>query len=59
MDIERQNFMREVEAEIEKQNDLIKTGKLFFGVPLKQINIDEIYNEAKIQFGTTLKKLED
>lgn len=49
MDIERQNFMKEVEAEIKKASLSPKK------VTDKQI--DELFCEATKRFGTTLKKL--
>jgi hypothetical protein len=56
MDIERQNFMKEVEAEIEreKQNETY--------VKSLEVNnkmIDALFCEACKRFGTTLKKLAD
>lgn len=55
MDIERQNFLNEVEAENKKQNTQTE-------VKTKVVTaekIDEIFNEAANKFGTTLKKLKD
>ena len=50
MDIERQNFMKEVEAEIKKQK----------ASPKKEVTdkkIDELFCEATKRYGSTLKKL--
>jgi NurA-like 5'-3' nuclease len=55
MDIERQNFMKEVEAEIKKQNNIL-------AVKPKEVTtemINELFLEATKKFNTTLKKLKD
>jgi hypothetical protein len=52
MDIERQNFMKEVEAEVKKQK----------ASPSKEVTdkkIDELFCECAKRYGTTLKKLAD
>jgi len=68
MDIERQNFMKEVEAEIKKTKAILKKGADVsnFGDPLKwqkeardDRKIDELFNECKTRFGSTLEKLKD
>jgi hypothetical protein len=54
MDIERQNFLKEVEAEIEKKNEA--------SVKSKEVNnemIDKLFCEAVRKFGSTLEKLKD
>jgi hypothetical protein len=53
MDIERQNFMKEVEAEIKKNNASVKTNEV------NAEKIDEIFCEAVKKYGTTLKKLSE
>ena len=53
MDIERQNFLKEVEAEIQK--DKANTKK----TEVTTERIEEIFCEAVKKYGTTLKKLAD
>lgn len=51
MDIERQNFMKEVEKEIQKEKTSPSPAKV------TDQKIDELFCEATKRFGTTLKKL--
>jgi len=68
MDIERQNFMNEVEVEIRKQKrdslptELSTEDEIFFHF-MEEImftdSIQDMYNECKTRFGSTLEKLKD
>lgn len=53
MDIERQNFLKECEAENKKQNNASTTKTV------SAEKITELFNEASKRFDTTLKKLKD
>jgi hypothetical protein len=57
MDIERKNFLKELETEFDNnvQNNTSESNSDL--VTLERI--DEIFNEATNKFGTTLKKLKD
>jgi len=57
MDIERKNFLKELETEFDNniQNNTSEANSDV--VTLERI--DEIFNEATNKFGTTLKKLKD
>lgn len=70
MDIERQNFMKEVETEIERAKTLLNKGADVsnFGNPVewqkevredRKIDIDECFCECVKKFGSTLKKIKD
>jgi hypothetical protein len=51
MDIERQNFLKEVEAENKKNKASVKPNEV------TAENIDDIFCEAVKKYGKTLKKL--
>lgn len=53
MDIERQNFMKEIEKEVQKDKSFISLPK----VKVTDKEMDELFCEATKRFNSTLKNL--